>query len=400
MQLYDSLRQHLVPIEPIDGAVRMYVCGITPYDTSHMGHARTYVVFDTLRRVLEWQGLPVIYVQNVTDIDDDVLRKSAEVGIAWDELGRRETERFLRNMEAINVAMPDHYVKATDSIGQIIEVVQGLVQREVAYERNGNVYFDIHSDDDFGALAHISDYETLLSIANERGNFPDDPNKRDPLDFVLWQAQKPGEPAWDSPWGAGRPGWHIECTAMVLQYLGPRINIHGGGGDLQFPHHACELAQAENFTGIKPHVDAWAHVGMVYYEGEKMSKSLGNLVLVSDALTRFSADAIRLALLRHHYRQQYDYTDDDVMWAEEVLERVQAAVASSSSGADDTPINALQLRDEAFAALDNDFDTPECLRVMIALAEAGLNGETDDPNVAAQTLRDLGTVLGLSANQW
>lgn len=396
MQLYDSLRQTLVPIQPIDGAVRMYVCGITPYDTTHMGHARTYVVFDTIRRILEWQGLPVIYVQNVTDIDDDILRKGAELGIAWDELGRRETERFLRDMDTLNVHMPNHYIKATDSIPEIVEIVRGLIERGVAYERNGNVYFEVKQDLNFGRLAH-ADYPTMLVTANERGNYPDDSNKRDPLDFILWQAAKPDEPIWDSPWGAGRPGWHIECTAMVLQYLGVHINIHGGGGDLQFPHHACELAQAECYTGQSPHVDAWAHVGMVRYEGEKMSKSLGNLVLVSETLKRHTADTLRVALLKYPYREAYDYTDDDLGWAKSILQGLQAGASSAVGGG---RISAEQLRIEAIQALDTDFNTPECLRLLVALAEAAINGDVDDAATAAATIRELGAVLGLSASQW
>jgi len=394
--LYDTLRQTSVAMEPIDGFVRMYVCGVTPYDTTHMGHARTYVVYDTIRRYLEWQGLPVLYVQNVTDIDDDILRKSAQLGLTWDELGRQETERFLRDMDALNVRMPNHYVKATDAIAKIIEVNSGLIERGVAYENQGNVYFNVHADPDFGSLAH-SDYASMLAIANERGNFPDDPHKRDPLDFVLWQATKPGEPWWDSPWGRGRPGWHIECTAMVLEYLGPQINIHGGGSDLQFPHHACELAQAENFTGQSPHVAAWSHIGMVYYEGEKMSKSLGNLVLASKTLQHYSADAIRLGLLKYYYRDQFEYSDDDVAWGERTVARFKQAVNSGVSGG---ALHAEELRNEAIAALDADFQTPTCLQALITLAEASINGEIDDADLAATTLRELGAVLGLRSELW
>ena len=397
MQLYDSFRQTLVPIEPINDAVRMYVCGVTPYDTTHMGHARTYVVYDTIRRILEWQGYPVIYVQNVTDIDDDVLRKSAQLGLAWDELGRRETELYLRDMAALNVAMPNHYVKATDAIPQIVEIASGLIERGVAYENNGNVYFSVKTDPDFGTLAHVADYGALLDIANERGNYPNDPNKRDPLDFVLWQAAQPNEPTWESPWGAGRPGWHIECTALVLQYLGPHITIHGGGSDLQFPHHSCELAQAEHYTGHSPHVEAWSHVGMVRYEGEKMSKSLGNLVLVRETLKTHSADALRVALLKYPYREQYDYTNEDLDWAENILQRLQAAASSGVGGGQQS---AEQLRVDAINALDTDFNTPECLRLLVALSEAAINGEVDDANAAAATIREIAGILGLSGEQW
>ncbi len=374
----------------------MYVCGITPYDTTHMGHARTYVVFDTIRRVLEWEGFDVNYVQNVTDIDDDILRKSAQLGLAWDELGERETARFLRDMDALNVARPDHYVKATSAIDEIVQITEGLIARGLAYERAGNVYFSVQSDPSFGELAH-TDYAHMLEIANQRGNFPDDPHKRDPLDFVLWQAAKPGEPTWDSPWGKGRPGWHIECTALVLKHLGPQITIHGGGGDLQFPHHTCEIAQAENYTGQHPHAEVWAHVGMVHYEGEKMSKSLGNLVLASDTLKSYSADALRIALLKYHYREEYTYTEADLPWATRVVERLQAAVVSGSGGGRQS---AEQLRNDILAALDADFNTPECINLLIDLAEAALNADIDDADLARDTMLEVGAMLGLSTEAW
>lgn len=396
MQLYDSLRQKLVPIQPIDDYVRMYVCGVTPYDTTHMGHALTYIVYDSIGRFVEWQGFPILYVQNVTDIDDDILRKSAELGMTWDELGNRETARFLRDLKALNVRMPHHYVKATEAIEKIVEVSQGLLDKGFAYERNGNVYFSVASDPNFGALAH-TDYATMLATANERGNFPDDPNKNDPLDFVLWQAGKPGEPMWNSPWSQGRPGWHIECTALVLEYLGPKINIHGGGGDLQFPHHTCEMAQAENYTEQKPHVEAWSHVGMLYYGGEKMSKSLGNLVLADNLLKTYSSDAIRLGLLKHHYREPFEYIEDDTAWGERTAERFKQAVNAAVGGGE---LSAEQLRAEAIAALDNDFDTPTCIQAMITLAEGAINGDIDDAELAVTTVRELGDVLGLRVDQW
>ncbi|TMC64982.1 MAG: cysteine--tRNA ligase, partial [Chloroflexota bacterium] len=310
MKLFNTLTQSLEEFVPIDeNAVRMYVCGITPYDTTHLGHAFTYVIFDTLIRYLEFRGRKVKYVQNVTDVDDDVLRKAKELGMAWDELGRRETERFLSDMDALNVRRPNVYARATQEIPVMIEIIQTLLAEGYAYESAGYVYFSVKRDPEFGRMARaigLNDYHAMLTIANERGNFPDDPRKQDPLDFVLWQAQAPGEPAWPSPWGPGRPGWHIECSAMSMHYLGPQIDIHGGGADLAFPHHTSEIAQSEHFTGKRPFSRIWMHTGMVHQDGEKMSKSLGNLTLVSDLLKEHSADAIRITLLNHHYRYPWE----------------------------------------------------------------------------------------------
>ena len=217
MKLFNTLTQSLETFVPLDDTVRIYVCGVTPYDTTHLGHAFTYVSFDTLIRYLEFSGHKVKYVQNVTDIDDDVLRKSRELGVQWDELGRRETEHFLHDMDALHVRRPDVYAKATEEIPGIISMTETLVQRGYAYVSEGCVFYDVPRDPSFGGMARavgLEDYASMLKVANERGNFPDDTRKRDPLDFVLWQAQAPGEPAWQSPWGPGRPGWHIECSAM------------------------------------------------------------------------------------------------------------------------------------------------------------------------------------------
>ncbi len=252
MKLFNTLTQSLEEFVPLDDkTVRIYVCGVTPYDTTHLGHAFTYVSFDTLIRYLEFCGNKVNYVQNVTDIDDDILRKSRELGMSWDELGRHETERYLRDMDALNVRRPNVYARATQKTPTMIEIIQTLIARGYAYESGGSVYFSVKNDPEFGIMARaigLNDYSAMLTIANERGNFPDDPRKKDPLDFVLWQAQASGEPAWPSPWGPGRPGWHVECSAMSMKYLGPQLDIHGGGADLAFPHHTCEIAQSEHFS--------------------------------------------------------------------------------------------------------------------------------------------------------
>ncbi|MDP9473525.1 MAG: cysteine--tRNA ligase, partial [Chloroflexota bacterium] len=315
MHLYSTHTGRVERFTPRDGAVGLYVCGVTPYDTTHVGHAFTFLTFDVLLRYLRFDGHAVTYVQNVTDIDDDILRKAREVGTTWDQLGDQEIAKFRQDMRDLNALDPDHYVRATDYIPPMVEMIEKLLKADHAYEAGGNVYFSIESDPDFGKLSHLSRPE-MLPVANERGNVADDPNKRDPLDFVLWQAAQPGEPAWDTPWGSGRPGWHIECSAMATSLLGPTVDIHGGGADLIFPHHECEISQSEHATGVSPFVRYWVHTAMVEYQGTKMSKSLGNLVLVRDVLETYSADALRLYLFSNHYRSAWEYQDEVVdEWA-------------------------------------------------------------------------------------
>ncbi len=393
MKLFNTLTQSLEDFIPLDNkTVRIYVCGVTPYDTTHMGHAFTYVCFDTLIRYLEFCGYTVNYVQNVTDIDDDILRKARELGMPWDELGRRETERYLRDMASLNVRRPDVYARATQEIPTMIEIIQTLLARGYAYERKGNVYYSVRQDPYFGTMTRaigLSDYESMLTIANERGNYPDDPLKKDPLDFVLWQAQAPGEPSWPSPWGPGRPGWHIECSAMSMRYLGQQIDIHGGGADLAFPHHTCEIAQSEHFTGKAPFARIWMHTGMVHQDGEKMSKSLGNLTLVSDLLKDYSANAIRITLLNHHYRYPWECFPEDLQVATETIglfEQVRTLVGTDTDGSDNL------LHGQFVAAMENDLNTPQALLLLRQAAEAVI--VNTNVNTGAEILR-LAQVLGL-----
>jgi len=393
MKLFNTLTQSLEELVPLeDNTVRIYVCGVTPYDTTHLGHAFTYVSFDTLIRYLESRGYNVKYVQNVTDIDDDILRKAREVGMEWDELGRIETARYLSDMDALNVRRPDVYPHATLETPMMIEIIQTLLTRGYAYENEGNVYFSVQRDPDFGIMARaigLNDYSAMLTIANERGNHPDDPRKKDPLDFVLWQAQAPGEPAWPSPWGPGRPGWHIECSAMSIHYLGPQIDIHGGGADLAFPHHTCEIAQSEHFTGKSPFVRCWMHTGMVYQDGEKMSKSLGNLTLVSDLLKDYSADAIRVMLLNHHYRYPWECFPADLRVATETVglfEQVRTIVGEQVDGTDSL------LHGRFVAAMENDLNTPQALLLLRQAAETVVANH--DVSTGAEVLK-LIKVLGL-----
>ena len=393
MKLFNTLTQSLEDFVPLeDKLVRMYVCGVTPYDTTHLGHAFAYVSFDTLIRYLEFRGYTVRYVQNVTDIDDDILRKARELNMPWDELGRRETERYLHDMDSLNVCRPDVYAHATEEIPTMIEVIQVLIARGYAYERAGNIYFSVKKDPEFTIMPHalgLNSYDDMLKIANERGNYPNDPHKKDPLDFVLWQAQAPGEPAWPSPWGPGRPGWHIECSAMSMRYLGPQIDIHGGGADLAFPHHTCEIAQSEHFTGIAPFARVWMHNGMVYQEGEKMSKSLGNLTLVGDLLKDYSANAIRITLLNHHYRYPWECFPADLEVATETvahIHQVQNLVGERNDGEDTL------LRGRFHAAMENDLNTPEAILLLRQAAETVIANH--DLDTGAEIVR-LVKVLGL-----
>lgn len=395
MRLFNTQSGTVEEIELRDEPLGLYVCGVTPYDTTHAGHAFTYLTFDVLMRYLDHLGQSVTYVQNVTDIDDDILRKAKELGMQWNELGERETQRFLTDMDALHWRAPDYYVKATEHTPEMIAMILPLIEAGMAYEVNGSVYFSAASDAEFGKLSHIP-FAEMLPIANERGNFPDDPNKRDPLDFVLWQASQPGEPTWDSPWGPGRPGWHIECSAMAARYLGPSFALHGGGSDLIFPHHECEIAQAENSTGVEPFVRHWVHVGMVEYQGEKMSKSLGNLVLVSNELKRYSPDAFRLYLLSHHYRHPWEYIDEEIVGWQQVAEDL--AMATRLPSPDGSPeLDAAPYRERFLAAMDEDMYTPTAIESLVALGNAVRESSRSQNVVAAQqTLKDLGGILGLT----
>jgi len=398
MKLFNTLTQSLETFVPLSDTVRIYVCGVTPYDTTHLGHAFTYVSFDTMIRYLEFQGHKVKYVQNVTDIDDDVLRKSRELGISWDELGRRETDRFLRDIDTLNVRRPDVYAKATEAIPDIIAISSALVENGYAYVNEGCVFFSVKSDPNFDVMARavgLKDYQAMLTIANERGNFPNDKRKRDPLDFVLWQAQAAGEPAWASPWGPGRPGWHIECSAMSIHHLGEQIDIHGGGADLNFPHHACEITQSEHYTHQTPFARVWAHTGMVYQNGEKMSKSLGNLTLVSNLLKDYSADAIRIVLQGHHYRYPWECFPADLKIAADTadtFQQLRALVGSTPS--DETNAETTLLYNRFLSVMDNDLNTPEAIHMLRKAAQTAL--ATHNTTLGSTVLHLTG-VLGLRA---
>jgi L-cysteine:1D-myo-inositol 2-amino-2-deoxy-alpha-D-glucopyranoside ligase len=402
LRLFDARRGKLVPFSPIGpDPVGLYVCGVTPYDTGHLGHAFTYLSFDVLHRYLRYLGHPVVYVQNLTDVDDDMLRHARESGEDYLELGNRHVTTFLAAMAALNWLPPDHFPRATEHIPQMLDLIGRLVANGHAYTAEGHVYFSVASWSTYGELSKLS-REEMLPLALERGSRPEMPGRRDPLDFVLWQPSLPDEPAWESPWGPGRPGWHIECSAMSSAYLGNHFEIHGGGEDLAFPHHESEIAQSEAATGERPFVEWWMHAGMLRYEDEKMSKSLGNLVLVRDLLRSHGADAIRLYLVSHHYRSELAFHEADLDAAAVTAAqlRLAALVAERepSPGGPGTPSGRVrERRDRFLAAMDDDLDTPVAIGELVALASIALDADAPGERAeASRTLRDLGgRILGL-----
>jgi L-cysteine:1D-myo-inositol 2-amino-2-deoxy-alpha-D-glucopyranoside ligase len=362
MRLYCTARGEVVPFSP-GPVVTMYTCGITPYDATHLGHAATYLTYDVLQRRLRDRGHETRCVRNITDVDDDILRKARELGVHYLDLAAAETARFDDDMRALDVLPVWSEPRATSAIPDIRGFIGMVLDRGYAYQAGGGVYFDVSRFERFGQVSHL-DREEMLRLAAERGGNVDDLHKRDPLDFVLWQPAAPDEPAWESMWGPGRPGWHIECSALALRELGTTIDLHGGGSDLIFPHHECEAAQSEAATG-EPFVRHWMHQAMVRMDGEKMSKSLGNLVFVSELRKAWDPRAIRLAVLAHHYRDEWEWDDDVMPDAAHRLKRWQAASPGDSTVERDRVLDSVRL------ALDDDLNTPRALRVLDDAADAG-----------------------------
>lgn len=356
MRLYETGQQAVVPFEP-GPIVTMYTCGITPYDSAHLGHAATYLTYDILQRRLRDRGHITQCVRNVTDVDDDILRKARELGVNFLDLAAEEMARFDSDMKALGLLPAFSEPRATSAIPDILGFIGMVLDSGHAYQAGGGVYFDVSSFGQFGRISHL-DRATMLALAAANGGNPDDPHKRDPLDFVLWQPSAADEPAWESLWGRGRPGWHIECSALAMRELGTTIDLHGGGSDLIFPHHECEAAQSEAATG-EPFVRHWMHVAMVRLGGTKMSKSLGNLVFVSDLLKDWEPNAIRLAIIGHHYRASWDW-EDRLM--PEAAERI---TVWQSAGAGDAAL------DEVRAALDDDLDTSTAIKAIDVAAASG-----------------------------
>ncbi len=392
VHLHDTATGELVRTDPA-GAARMYVCGITPYDATHMGHAATYVGFDLLNRAWRNAGHDVQYVQNVTDVDDPLLERAEKVKVEWTALAERETELFRTDMEALRILAPDHYVGAVESIPLVIALIERLQAAGVVYEVDGDLYFSVTADPTFGEVSGW-DRETMLRIFPERGGDPERLGKRDPLDCVVWLAERPGEPSWESPFGKGRPGWHVECTAIALEFLGHGFDVQGGGSDLVFPHHEMCAAEAQCAHPASRFAQAYVHAGMVAYDGQKMSKSRGNLVFVS-ALRLSDVDpmAIRLVLLSHHYRSDWEWTDDQLWAAVDRLAQWRKAVALGAGAP------AGRVVEQVLAALAGDLDAPRALDVVqtwvdTTLGTTGL-ADTSDPDAGAAILGLLDSALGI-----
>ncbi|MFZ5558048.1 MAG: cysteine--tRNA ligase [Pseudomonadota bacterium] len=387
LRIYNTLareKQDFTPIEP--GKVRMYVCGMTVYDYCHLGHARVMVVFDLVARWLRARGNAVTYVRNITDIDDKIIKRAAEYGEPIDRL----TERFIAAMhedaDRLGIERPTFEPRATQHVGGMLEMIEALMAKGIAYRApNGDVYYAVRKFPGYGKLSGKS-LEDLR--AGERVDV--DPNKQDPLDFVLWKAAKPGEPQWPSPWGPGRPGWHIECSVMSEHHLGEHFDIHGGGQDLQFPHHENEIAQSEGAHG-HAFVNYWMHNGFVRVDNEKMSKSLGNFFTVREVLDRFPAEVVRFFIVRAHYRSPLNYSDQHLVDARAALTRLYTALKGferAAGAVDWSDPRARRFRD----AMDDDFGTPEAVAVLFDLAN-DVN-RTRTPADAA-LLKGLGALLGL-----
>ena len=396
MKIHNTLSGKTEDFVALDGKVNMYVCGITPYSASHIGHAMMSVIFDVVRRYLEFKGYDVRHIQNFTDIDDKMILAANSTGIDVADLAESNIADYLAEMDALNVARAHEYPRATAEIGKITEIIAKLIEKGYAYPVAGDVYFRVNQDEDYGKLSN-RDLDGLIAGARVEV----DERKEDAMDFALWKSQKPGEPAWDSPWGMGRPGWHIECSAMAIKYLGSSIDIHGGGRDLIFPHHENEIAQSESFTDEVPFSRFWMHNGMLRLGEDKMSKSIGNIVTVGEALNSYSPDALRLFFLSSHYRAPLLYTEANVAGQERALERLKNAVRPASAASVGSTIDASPAKAQFVEAMDDDFNTPRALAAMFDLAREINRGKDEGADVlgAQDTLRELSGVLGISLDE-
>ena len=377
MHLYDTAKREVVPFTP-GHMVLMYTCGITPYDATHLGHASTFLVYDILQRRLIDKGHEVRCVRNVTDVDDPLFAKARELGVHYLDLAAGEEARFNRDMVALDVLPVYSTPRASSAISDIRGFIGMVLDRGFAYTAGGSVYFDVSKFPTFGEVSHYS-HEQMIEFARQRGGKVDDPHKRNPLDFVLWHPSAEDEPSWDATWGPGRPGWHIECSALALRELGTTIDLHGGGSDLIFPHHECERAQSEAATG-EQFVRHWMHVAMVFKDGEKMSKSLGNLVFVDQLRTQWDPRSIRLAVIEHHYRTEWEWDEELMPRNHERLNRWKASIGGAAS----------EVLATVRTCLDNDLDTPSALQAIDKAAATGA-----DVSVAAALLGvDLTATIG------
>ncbi len=391
MKLYNSLSKKAETFIPLEEKqVKMYVCGITPYDTTHLGHAFTYISFDVLVRYLKYKGFDVVYTQNVTDINDrdnDILKRAQDQGISWQNLAKFWTDKFLKDMQDLNWIKPDNYLWASTQIPAMTELIERLIGSKAAYKINGGVYLDIQKVDNFGKLSGL-DKNKMLTVAKEFDEDLDNPDKRDPLDITLWRPTTENQaqhiPSFDSPFGPGRPGWHLECSAMAISSLGEQIDIHGGGRDLLYPHHESEIAQSEGGTGKIPFAKYWLHTEIVSFEGKKISKSIGNLVMISDLLKKYSSNAIRYLLLSHHYRKPWEFKESELIEAEEKVNKLKQKLNSSPSGQSMPDSNSAIQQFSNF--LDDDLNTPKALEILLKSVEAGFVKE----------VKEMATILGFA----
>ena len=395
LQIYNTLTHKKEPFRTHrPNQVAMYVCGITPYSQAHVGHAMSVLVFDMVRRYLEFRGYKVNHVMNFTDVDDKIIRRANQEGIAAIELSAKLSAEYLAQLDALGVLTPHKLPRVSEEIGEIIGLVQGLIEKGYAYAAAGDVYFRVRKDDDYGRLSRQSLDAMRAGARIEVGE-----HKEDPLDFTLWKGSKEGEPAWPSPWGPGRPGWHIECSAMALHHLGEEIDIHGGGNDLVFPHHENEIAQSESFTG-KNFSTFWVHNGMLQLSGEKMSKSLGNLITIEELLRDYPAGAVRMLILNSKYRSPLSFSTETIDAAKSAYERLVSALEPSTDSAAPAAeigerINTAEQR--FIEAMDDDFNSPVALSVLFDLAKAIGQGRSLGVSIATaqNELRRLALVLGL-----
>ncbi len=402
LRVYNTLTRQLEDFQPMDPPwVKMYVCGPTVYDSAHIGHAMSAIVFDVIRRYLQYKGYRVVHVMNFTDVDDKIINRANSLGMDPFDLAQRYIDEWFEHVHALNLLPAHYYPRVSLIIPQIIHMVRTLEEKGFAYAIDGDVYYRVRKFADYGKLSRRN-----LDEARAGARIAVDERKEDPLDFALWKAAKPGEPAWESPWGPGRPGWHIECSAMIHYYLGDQIDIHGGGTDLIFPHHENEIAQSEAYTGKKPFVKYWLHNGMLQLRAEKMSKSLGNIITISEFLQDYEADVFRLIVLSSHYRKPLGYDDEVVEEAKRALQRLRGAlrppVGSSEEGdaADALREQTSKAKEEFIAAMDDDFNTAGALGQVFTLVraintarDAGVGGA---PFAQAQaTFLELTHTLGL-----
>ena len=375
MKIYNSLTRKKEDFTATNNSVNMYVCGVTTYDKPHIGHAMSYIIFDTLHRYLEYVGFTVNRVQNFTDIDDKIIDRANKDSLDSNQVSEKNIKAYFDVMDKLNIKRANHYPRATNEIKEIIDIISNLIEREYAYESGGSVYFSVKKYEDYGKLSHRNVDEML-----EATRFDADDNKINFADFVLWKSAKPGEPFWDSPWGKGRPGWHIECSAMVLHHLGEQIDIHGGGQDLLFPHHENEIAQSEAALGINSFARFWVHNGLVQMDGDKMSKSLGNVFDVEVALKKYTSDAIRLWVLQSHYRKPLNLDENHLISSEKSISRLRNAI-DIKSNLEKQPISAKAYIDKFLQSMNDDLGTPAAIATLFDLARSIFRGRDNNENV-------------------